>query len=121
LNPDRTITRCVGFARRLDAGGMIAVNLFAYRATDPDTLARVADPVGALNDTALDSYLLPGRIVIAAWGAHSFATERATAVLEQLARRGVAVSCLATTSGGHPGHPLYLPGNAPLRAYTPIR
>lgn len=119
LRPDNTITRCVGFARRLDAGGLIAVNLFAYRATDPDDLTRAADAVGALNDTVLDAYLLPGQVVIAAWGAHPFAAERAAAVLERLTRRGVEVSCLATTKTGHPGHPLYLPNNAPLRIYQP--
>jgi len=36
---DPTIRKCVGFSQRLGCGGLIVVNLFAWRATDPDDLA----------------------------------------------------------------------------------
>ena len=35
---DPTIRRCLGFAHTWDYGGMVAVNLFAYRATHPRAL-----------------------------------------------------------------------------------
>lgn len=47
---DPTIRKCMGFARRSSHGGIIVVNLFAYRATDPKTLRSIADPVGPDND-----------------------------------------------------------------------
>src|SRR5262245_19133112 len=47
---DPTIRRCVGFARSWGAGGIIVVNLFAFRASDPKALLRAADPVGPDND-----------------------------------------------------------------------
>ena len=36
-NDDPTIRRCVRFATDWGFGGLVMVNLFAYRATDPDT------------------------------------------------------------------------------------
>src|SRR5688572_12557148 len=51
---DPTIRRCIGFAKRWGYGGVVMLNLFAYRATRPDAMwaARVADAdiVGPQND-----------------------------------------------------------------------
>lgn len=43
---DPTIRRMCGFADAWKCGGIIVVNLFALRATDPKELRRVKDPVG---------------------------------------------------------------------------
>ena len=37
---DRTIGRCISFAKREGCGGLIVGNLFQLRATDPDELRR---------------------------------------------------------------------------------
>src|SRR5262245_38555366 len=47
---DPTVRRCIGFARKWRFGGMIIVNLFAYRSTDPNRLQEILDPVGPEND-----------------------------------------------------------------------
>src|SRR5688572_12745487 len=47
---DRTIKRCMDFARSWGHSGLEVVNLYAFRATDPDELGKQADPVGPLND-----------------------------------------------------------------------
>jgi hypothetical protein len=47
---DPTVRRCVGFARKWNFGGLILVNLFAYRSTDPAGLLEAEDPVGPGND-----------------------------------------------------------------------
>lgn len=112
---DPTIRRCVAFARREGCGGLVVVNLFALRATDPKALRSHPDPVGPLNDTFLSDARLLGSSVIAAWGAHGSLHGRDEAVARLLAGR--AVQCLGVTKDGHPCHPLYLPGDAPLRAY----
>jgi hypothetical protein len=45
--------------------------MFANRATLPADLARCPDPVGELNDEFIRRAVTePGRMVIAAWGAH---------------------------------------------------
>jgi len=64
---DPTIRRCIGIARRWGHGGIVAVNLFALRATDPAELVRAVDPVGPENDAAVRSHTA-GLRVIAAWG-----------------------------------------------------
>lgn len=46
---DPTIRRCTGFAKAWGYGGMVMLNLFAYRATDPKEMmctALIRDPIG---------------------------------------------------------------------------
>jgi len=47
---DPTIRRCIGFAQTWGYGGIIIANLFSYRATQPNTLRQVSDPVGPDTD-----------------------------------------------------------------------
>ena len=43
---DPTLRKRVGFAKAHRYGGVVLVNLFAWRATDPKQLRIVNDPVG---------------------------------------------------------------------------
>lgn len=112
---DPTIRRCLGFARRERRGGLVVVNLFALRATDPKALYAHRDPVGPANDAVLAATCAQADLLIAAWGAHGSLHGRDQAVARLLAGRDV--QCLGTTKDGHPCHPLYLPADAPLRPY----
>jgi hypothetical protein len=47
---DPIVRRCVGFARRWNFGGLMLVNLFAYRSTNPAGLLAADDPIGPAND-----------------------------------------------------------------------
>lgn len=114
---DPTIRRCMGFSRGWGAGGIIVVNLFALRATNPKALARHADPVGPENDDAIldaaaAALALGGRI-IAAWGANAMARERGRIVANLVAGYVGAQRLLVmgTTGEGAPKHPLYLKGD----------
>jgi hypothetical protein len=113
---DRTIGRCAEFARRENAGGISVVNLFAFRATKPAELRRHRAPVGGLNDAFIVTEC-PARTVVAAWGAHGTYLYRDREVAELLAAVGVPLRCLGVTAGGHPRHPLYVRGDAPLVPY----
>lgn len=113
---DPTIRRCVSFACNWGAGGVLVVNLFAVRSTDPRALYSHPHPIGPDNDTviawhlsAMDEVVTP---VIAAWGVHGAFGGRGRDVAGLLAARGVPLSCLGTTKDGHPKHPLYLPASA---------
>lgn len=114
---DPTIRRCVGFARVLDCSALYVVNLYAWRATDPDELWKADEPVGPGNDRTLAVQIASAanssRPLIAAWGANA----RDDRVRTVLAMPGaVAFSALHVTKGGAPGHPLYLPASArPIR------
>lgn len=117
---DATIKRCIGFSRIHGAGAIHVVNLFAYRATDPNELKRpeVIDPVGEWNDAAIARAVtlarsLGGR-VIAGWGSHATSVHRARHVADLI---GGPIYCLGTTRGNHPRHPLYLPRTAPLAVW----
>lgn len=114
---DPTVTRCIGFAGREGAAGLSVVNLYAYRATDPDVLPTVPDPVGPDNDAHLRAVLHEAADtaapVIAAWGVRG-APERVQEVVALAAETGVQFQALSVTRSGAPGHPLYLPAASPL-------
>lgn len=114
---DTTIRKCMGFARAHHFGGIIVVNLFAWRATNPRDLRLVADPVGPDNDEhILWACTAPLMLaVVAGWGSDRFARERARHVkvlIQGGARRDI--KCFRRTDAGHPWHPLYLPYSSPL-------
>lgn len=114
---DPTMRRALRFARREGCGGLIVVNLFALRATDPAALTSHPDPVGSDNDQVLCAAVGRGNLVVAGWGAHGTPHGRDRAVLRLLAP--VRLRCLGLTAGGQPRHPLYLPATAPLTDYRP--
>lgn len=115
---DPTIRRCTGYARLWGAGGLLVLNLFALRATDPAELKRAADPVGPANDIAIEQLLDRTNSnlghVVAAWGNHGSLLGRAEAVTAAVAGLGVRLWSLGCTSTGQPRHPLYLPADAQM-------
>jgi hypothetical protein len=119
---DPTIRRCTQFARAWGYRRLVVTNLFAYRATDPVELRRVADPVGPENDWHL-AYCARREAdrVVLAWGAHGGYLGRDRAVLDVLPHRGFdspPPMCLGVTKAGAPRHPLYLSASTPLQPYT---
>jgi hypothetical protein len=54
---DPTVTRCRSRARLLGAGGLLVLNLFAVRATDPRDMRTHPDPVGPDNDWVIGEYI----------------------------------------------------------------
>ncbi len=109
---DPTIRKCIGFAKANHHGGIIVVNLFAWRSTDPKELPRVSDPIGPDNDEhirwACAAPLLA--TVVAGWGVSKWAEKRAVTV-KVLIRGGVGrdIKCFRRSESGAPWHPLYLP------------
>ena len=122
FQPDPTITRCMGFARREGCGGIDVCNLFALRATDPRALAGHDDPVGPGNDDFLaDLARLAEGPVVAAWGAYGGASGRDGRVARLFAGVGVPLRCVGTTKAGAPRHPLYVRGDALLSGWPVSR
>lgn len=111
---DPTITRCVGFARRLGASGLTVINLGARIATDPKELLSAADPVGPANVAVLEDVIGSTREVVVAWGAFprklNGRFEKSLQLFSEVGR----FKCLGKTKEGDPRHPLYLPANAEL-------
>jgi hypothetical protein len=110
---DPTVRRCIGFARRWRHGGLLLVNLFAYRSTDPAGLKRASDPIGPENDAAILDCCQSVTRVVVAWGVHGILEYRDRQVLSLLSRP----YCLGLTKSGAPRHPLYLSAATRLRRF----
>lgn len=108
---DRTVCRCIRFAQRFGFSGMIMLNAFAYRATDPEEMKIQRDPIGEDNDKALVAVANTVSCVIACWGVDGSFRGRELILCGLLAN--VDLYCMGRTQEGHPRHPLYLPNNAP--------
>lgn len=119
LHDDPTVTRCVSFARREQAGGLAIVNLFTRCATDPTQLKTDSNPIGAYADSFIDHTAATSPLVIAAWGAHGTLHGRGEQVANRLWQRGTGLRCFGTTASGQPLHPLYLRADTPLVPYAP--
>ncbi|MEQ1760459.1 MAG: DUF1643 domain-containing protein [Vicinamibacterales bacterium] len=113
---DPTLRRCVGFAKQHGYSGIVIVNLFAYRATDPRELRHADDPVGPDNDAHIATACgQPGvDVVVAGWGAHALARPRAAHVRNVVDAHRGTMRCFAKSKDGHPRHPLYVPYSAQL-------
>lgn len=120
---DATVRRCITRARRLGAGGLLVLNLFGLRSTNPDRLYTHPDPVGPDNDWTILGLLSddqdPVGPVICAWGAHGAHLGRAARVLGLIAPYVAQPLCLGLTRGGQPRHPLYLRSDVRPIAYMP--
>ena len=103
---DPTVRRCMEFARRWGYGGIYMLNLYAWRSTYPKMLLQVDDPVGQQNDEFISMYAKSASVVVAAWGAFTFAHRRGELISGLL---NEYLYCLGTTKSGAPRHPLYVP------------
>jgi hypothetical protein len=146
---DPTVRRCLGFARDWGSGGLLVLNAFALRSTDPRGIYRSFDgahggvpPCGPLNDEVILAMLeacQPAQVV-AGWGHHAGAVNRAgrrkprglesaswrSRHAEMVDLLGDRLLALKTTQAGFPGHPLYLgaetrPEPFTGRALDPLR
>lgn len=111
---DPTVRRCRSWAKAWGFGGMIMLNIFAFRATDPRDMRKAEDPVGPGNDKALLENLQRCHLRIAAWGKHGGYLERGEVVLKMMQSVGL-VKCFGLNGDGSPKHPLYQPNDVKLK------
>jgi len=114
LKDDATIRKCMRFAWMWNYGGIVVVNLFAWRATNPKTVAALPDQrrIGFFNDDFIEAAVTESgsQLTVCAWGAQAFARPRATVVTEMLHRVClIPPRCLRLSAKGDPWHPLYVP------------
>lgn len=113
---DQTLRKGMGFARRWGYGGVIFVNLFAFRATKPADMKAAEDPVGPDNNKHLMDMACKtlGRVVYA-WGRHGTHLGRDKEVVELLG--SFNTWCLGKNKDGTPRHPLMLAYTTPLEGW----
>lgn len=114
---DPTIRRCIGFAKREGYGGLVVVNLFAFRATDPKAMQAAAFPFGPDNHSHLSTVARAASAldipIVCAWGAN----DRGDVAKSIFREAEVRMVCLGRTKDGSPRHPLYVRGDQPLEHF----
>lgn len=111
---DPTIRRCKSLARdAFHCHGIVVVNLFAFRATDPSELLDHPHPVGPLNDDYIEQAVAIADVVVCAWGWKGDlkfwgGEHRGRDYALKLQNMHPKVRCLGRTKNGSPRHPLYV-------------
>ena len=100
-----TLRKVEHWARTWGYDGVLIVNLFAYRATDPKELRTATiDIVGTQNDETLRWATERSGVTLAAWGAggrlHGRGREVSPILIDPI--------CVGYTKHGEPRHPLYV-------------
>ena len=113
---DPTVRRGCGFAANWGYNGLIVVNLYAFRATNPKDLWNCDDPVGPENDEWLERVCSLHESVVCAWGNN--ARQDRVGKFKAIAKKtGTRLLCLGTTKSGAPRHPLYIKADQPLEEW----
>lgn len=122
VEDDATIRRCAGFATSHAFGAFEVVNLFAYRATDPQELRAAGWQVGPDNDRHIADAVQRAGAICVAWGANAKGLSRPAEVMRLLRLHAtVPIQCLGLTASGHPQHPLMLPADRRLMPFPGLR
>lgn len=120
---DPTMRKCVGFAKRGGAGGILIVNMAAYSETHPRNVVAAMragkDVIGPHNFAVLQWALSRPSVVglnIAAWGIipPKLRNVMQNSVTQFKCSRP---KCLGRTADGSPRHPLMLSYDTPLEDY----
>jgi hypothetical protein len=120
---DPTIRKCIGFARLWGNGGIVMLNLYAWRETVPkkmfDREAAGIDIIGDGNNFAhLMRMAHSGtNVVVAAWGKNG--GPRGFEAIKMLAPEGLCYFKL--NKDGSPQHPLYMPYSQKLSKFEVIQ
>ncbi len=116
---DNTVRKCQVFARNLEYGRLLMLNLYAYVATDPDDMWRAhktgIDITGGVANTfpALQTYREAFHVdcTVAAWG-------KAGARSDDAGRQLVNMLCFGTNKDGTPKHPGRISYSEKLRPWN---
>lgn len=118
LEDDPTIRSCVRLASSAGHNALEVVNLYAFRATDPDNLKKNrAVAFGPDNRRHIEEAMGRCSTLIAAWGGHKMAELGAHVALELAAERSYSLHCFETIGSGAPKHPLYIKSVTPPKVF----
>lgn len=104
---DRTILKCIAYAKSWGFGGLVMLNAYSFRATDPRELKKAGYPIGPRNDSYILKWINDPKVtkIIACWSNHIQAGRAADL------RNIGELHCLQLNTTGQPAHPLYLSGD----------
>ncbi len=99
---DPTVSKCIKLARFWEYGGIVLVNLFAWRATNKSVLRTVADPIGPRNDQEIMKALVGVEDVLLAWGNDGVFRDRSATVRALLKQFSKNYLCIKQNRSGEP-------------------
>lgn len=103
---DRTVSRCMEYARDWGFGELIVANARAWRETDPDLVPPDPLAIGPENDDYISIAAEEANLVVCGWG--KLGGERGAAVLRVILSAAAVPHALKLNQDGSPQHPLYL-------------
>lgn len=116
---DHTIGKMGGYTTRWGFGRLEVVNLYSFRATDPEELWRHEMSPGIIGGARGTRVILEAAsradLVLVCWGAAARARPRAEHVAGLLRAEGLELFCLRRNRDGSPAHPARLPWGEPER------
>lgn len=120
-NNDTTVRKWIGFTQRNGGAKFIVGNVFAYRATDVNSLREVPDPVGPLNLESVLGIARDADVVVPCWGSRNKLPKtlwpQLDLMMDLLRGCGRPVRVFGLTKSDDPKHPLMLGYDTPLVDY----
>ena len=120
---DPTIRRCIGFAHREGLGGLLMLNLFSWRSSEPSDLHRVLhrpEMQTAMRENRRTIIRVAARhhdgCFVAAWGSNMLA--RGQWLKLDVRKYLPNLYCFGLTQAGSPKHPLYLAASTQLMPFN---
>ena len=121
LRNDPTVWRWVHFANAWGFGGFVAVNLYPFRAANPDACKRWAEGMDngdpevrdklLRNVDVIEQHARAAEMAVACWGTSTWDDRWPDLVVNLLCnpgpgQRGIPLHCFGITAGGSPKHPM---------------
>lgn len=107
---DPTILALIHFAKLWGYGGLLIVNLCAYRSSSPSDMMTAVNPAGRYNGVYLSHAMEYARDnggqMLVAWGNDGAFQRRDEMICIKAKEIGVSLVCLGTTLSGAPKHPM---------------
>ena len=118
---DNTITRLVGFGKRLEWGKLIVGNVFAKRTEDVNQLGHQSQEIESENLIHISQIIRDAQIHIVAWGAlgklPEYLRSKWKLISEIAESEECNLLCFGTVQDGHPRHPGRIGYDASLRPW----
>lgn len=115
---DPTVAGLTRRAKAMGCGGIVVLNLFAFRATDPAEMKAAHNPIGPANNESLRIWTRLDGPILFAWGNHGSHLSRSHWVRHLLCDRRAYY--LKMNNTGEPQHPLYVSGKVEMKPIPPL-
>lgn len=115
---DRTVDGLLRRAKRRGYGGILIMNCFAFRATEPADMKRAKDPIGPANDDVIGIVLEESLDLLCAWGVNAVHMDREKEVKCAILSGNAKPHVLRLCANGAPEHPLYIPASKELERWS---